>query len=63
MKHQFDPHPGSQDDAGCGVSRRHFIGALSTAASLPLLHPAGALAAEPKKGLLPLDTPKVDAST
>jgi catechol 2,3-dioxygenase-like lactoylglutathione lyase family enzyme len=60
MKHQFDPHPGSQDDAGCGVSRRHFIAALSTAASLPLLHPAGALAAEPKKGLLPLDTPKVD---
>ena len=42
-------------------SRRQFIGALGVAASLPMLgSSATAFAAEPAKGLLPLNTPKVD---
>jgi catechol 2,3-dioxygenase-like lactoylglutathione lyase family enzyme len=60
MKHQLDPHEDSSRDAVTGVSRRHFITALGTAASLPMLHSAGALAAEAKQSLLPLNTPKVD---
>src|SRR5689334_4179150 len=43
------------------LSRRHFIAALGTAAaSVPLLHTSELLAAESKKSLLPLDTPRVD---
>jgi catechol 2,3-dioxygenase-like lactoylglutathione lyase family enzyme len=41
-------------------SRRQFIGALGVAASLPMLGSSAAFAAEPAKGLLPLNTPKVD---
>ena len=41
-------------------SRRQFIGALGVAATLPMLGPSGAFAADAGKGLLPLNTPKVD---
>ena len=43
------------------LSRRHFIAALGTAAAtVPLLDASDVLAAESKKSLLPLDTPRVD---
>jgi len=41
-------------------SRRRFIAAVGAAATLPMLGSGAILAAEPGKGLLPLDTPKVD---
>lgn len=44
----------------CGLSRREFITAVSAAGSIPLFGSINALADGPKKGLLPLNTPKVD---
>lgn len=51
--------------AADGLSRRNFIGGLGlaglgAAASVPMLSSVTAWAAQPQKGLLPLNTPKVD---
>ncbi len=48
-------------DTPCDLSRRNVITTLGTAAAaLPLLNASSAWAAESKKSLLPLDTPKID---
>jgi catechol 2,3-dioxygenase-like lactoylglutathione lyase family enzyme len=60
MKPKLSPGGDGARDAVNPSSRRQFLTQLGVAASLPLLTPAGVLAAAPKKGLLPLDTPKVD---
>jgi catechol 2,3-dioxygenase-like lactoylglutathione lyase family enzyme len=52
--HRFDA------SSGHAVSRRNFIAGVGAAASIPMIASMPAWAAEQKKGLLPVNTPKVD---
>ena len=60
MKNELDDRHDHSNESASGLSRRHFIAGLGTAATVPMLSSVSAWAAEPQKSLLPLNTPKVD---